>query len=94
MTDPALLINDLENLASAARQEIEMSRLSVSAGFSPEAREACDAITARLVEAATEKRLAEMATTAWITMGGLRSVLECLEIAREDEERKQRKEEA
>jgi hypothetical protein len=87
VTDPAPLHNELETLADAARQEIEASRGSVADGFSVEARELCAAITARLVVAGVGVRLAELATTAWVLMAGRRSVLECVEIARAEEER-------
>lgn len=86
MTDPAALHNELERLADVARGEIEASRGSVADGFSVEAREACAAITARLVEAGVEQGLAELGTTAWVLMPR-RPVLECVERAREELER-------
>lgn len=63
----AILHNELERLADVARHEIEASPgTSVADPFSPEAREACAAITTRLVEAGVDRVIAEWATTYWI----------------------------
>lgn len=81
VTDPAVLHNELENLADVVRHEINASRGPVADLFSLDARELCAVITARLVRAGVERRVAEFATTAWALMPHA-SVLECVEKAR------------
>lgn len=82
---PAVLI-ELERLADIAHHEIEASNTGSAAdGFSPEAREACAAITARLIAAGVDQTIAEWATTVWIC-GGYRferGVWGCVERAEE-----------
>lgn len=79
-----VLHNELEQLADVARHEIDASPGGSAADrFSPEAREACAAITVRLVEAGVERVVAEWATTYWI-VGGRQfghSVWSCVESA-------------
>jgi hypothetical protein len=60
---------ELERLADVAHHEIEASAGSVADGFSQEAREACAAITARLIAAGVDRTIAEWATTIWICGG-------------------------
>lgn len=79
--DPALHV-ELERLADVAHREIEACRGSAATPYSAEAREACAAITARLVEAGVNRTIAEWATTYWIvghTMGA--TVWSCVEDA-------------
>jgi hypothetical protein len=81
--DHALHI-ELERLADVANHEIEVCATGSAAdAFSLAAREACAAITERLVRAGVDRRVAEWATTVWIC-GGRRyigSVWECKEHA-------------
>jgi hypothetical protein len=71
--DPAVLHNDLETLADTARQlHNETWTGRVAEPFAPEVR-------ARLEAAGYHPKHADWAVTGWILMGGMWSVMRCVE---------------
>lgn len=73
---------EIEALVDHVTFEIEASRGSVSAGFSPEAREDIDALLERLVEAGIERVVANKAVDRLILTR--RPIVGCIEAAVED----------
>jgi hypothetical protein len=83
--DPAVLHNDLETLADLARQlHHETWTGTVAEPFAPEVRAVYAQMRARLEAAGYHPKHADWAVTGWILMGGMWSVMRCVDTCDQD----------